>query len=285
MSKRTSAFEIIATLDPNNLEGGDDEEEVFEGSELDSTADETPATGGDDFMATDDFRRLLVEFVMVDTLLSMRWLDRKWHKVVEKKLTEFENEPCGEIIVHGGNDISVSEAKSAARKERMKQVTKVVFLLNITKVGNSACAYASNLVVVDIPEGITSIGGGSFAGCSSLKEMKFPKSLTKIGVESFWSCSSLEQVDLLHTNVEKLGQQAFRDCRSLREMKVPDSLQMCGYNVFHKCSKLVPSTIDVDDKINEADVTYEVVAYLRSVGHSCVPSSSDDSDPFDEEGI
>ena len=87
MSKRTSEdlANTIEILDPNNLESGDDEEEVFEGSEFDSAADETPATGGDDFMHTDDFRRLFVEFVMVDTLVAMRWLDRKWHKVVEKK--------------------------------------------------------------------------------------------------------------------------------------------------------------------------------------------------------
>ncbi|GMH75553.1 hypothetical protein TrST_g7622 [Triparma strigata] len=87
----------------------------------------------------------------------MRWLDRKWHAVVEKKLIEFEDEPFGEIIVHGGNDISFGEAYSDARKERMKQVTKVVFLLNITKVGDRVCYKASILVVVDIPEGITSI--------------------------------------------------------------------------------------------------------------------------------
>ena len=85
MSKRTSeAFaNTIEIPDPNNYEAGDDEEEVFEGSELDSAAVETPAAGGDDFMHTDDFRRLFVEFVMVDTLVAMRWLDRKWHKVVE----------------------------------------------------------------------------------------------------------------------------------------------------------------------------------------------------------
>ena len=53
-------------------------------------------------MHTDVFRRLFVGFVMVDTLVTMRWLERKWHKVVEKKLTEFEDEPCGELIVVGG---------------------------------------------------------------------------------------------------------------------------------------------------------------------------------------
>ncbi|GMH87278.1 hypothetical protein TrVE_jg2220 [Triparma verrucosa] len=216
-------------------------------------------------MHTDDFRRLFVGFVMVDTLVAMRWLDRKWHKVVEKKLIEFEDEPFGEIIVHGGNDVSWGEAISDARKERMKQVTKVVFLLNITKVGNSVCRFASNLVVVDIPEGITSIGGASFGCCSSLKDIKFPKSLTSIGRASFIRCESLEQVDLLHTNVLELGDYVFDNCRSLREMKVPDSLQTLGSNVFCNCSELVPSTIDIDNMVDYDDVTFEVVDYLRSV--------------------
>ena len=104
-----------------------------------------------------------------------------------------ENEPFGEIIVHGGNDVSFGEAYSGARKERMEQVTKVVFLLNTTTVGDHACYKASILVVVDIPEGITSIGRSSFAYCSSLKVIKFPKSLISIGTYSFGYCSSLER--------------------------------------------------------------------------------------------
>jgi hypothetical protein len=266
MSKRTSEDgpSAIEILDPNNYQGEDDEEEAFEGSESDSAAVDTPAAGGDDFMHTDDFRRLFVEFVMVDTLVAMRWLDRKWHKVVEKKMIELEDEPFGEIIVHGGNDISFDEANSAARIERMGQVTKVIFLLNITKVGVSAFYYASNLVVVDIPEGITIIGDCSFLGCSSLKETKYPKSLTSIGEYSFHNCSSLEKVDLLHTKVQEIGGGAFYNCTSLREMKVPDSLQTFGEDVFAHCSKLVPSTIDINNKINNDDVTSEVVAYLRA---------------------
>ena len=108
MSKRTSEdlSNAIDIPDPNSLESGDDEEEVFDGSELDSAAVDNPAVGGDDFMHTDDFRRLFVGFIMVDTLVAMRWLDKKWHKVVEKKLTELGDEPFGGLIVHGGNDVS-----------------------------------------------------------------------------------------------------------------------------------------------------------------------------------
>ncbi|GMI13127.1 hypothetical protein TrVE_jg2579 [Triparma verrucosa] len=224
-------------------------------------------------MHTDDFRRLFVVFVMVDTLVAMRWLDRKWHKVVEKKLTEFEDESFGEIIVHGGNDISGDEADPDARYESMEQVTKVVFLLNITKVGDGACNRAVNLVVIDIPEGITVIGDWSFMCCSSLKELKFPKSLTTIEEACFACCSSIERADLLHTFIQQLGDHAFYQCSSLREMKVPNSLQTFGSHVFLNCDNLVPSHIDVSEEYDsdlknveeKVDVTSEVIAHLRSL--------------------
>ncbi|GMH84338.1 hypothetical protein TrST_g725 [Triparma strigata] len=198
----------------------------------------------------------------------MRWLDRKWHKVVEKKLTELEDEPFGEIIVHGGNDGS-DEGWSIARRNWLTQVTKVVFLLNITKVGDCACFYAKLLVAVDIPEGITSIGRASFLGCDSLKYITFPKSLRLIGEACFCMCSSLERVDLLHTNAQELGLDAFYGCTSLREMKIPDSLQKFGEHVFRNCYELVPwlgdiNLIDFDDG-TPSEVTYEVVAHLRSI--------------------
>ena len=86
MSKRTSENLSNVKEIPDTIkdEGADYEEEVFEGSELDSAADETPAVGGDDFMHTDDFRRLFVGFVMVDTLVSMRWLDKNGTKSLRR---------------------------------------------------------------------------------------------------------------------------------------------------------------------------------------------------------
>ena len=65
------------------MESGGDEQVVFEGSELEPT-DDTPVAGGDGFMHIDDFRRLFVGFVMADTLVAMRWLDRKWHSPWEE---------------------------------------------------------------------------------------------------------------------------------------------------------------------------------------------------------
>ncbi|GMH74703.1 hypothetical protein TrST_g4003 [Triparma strigata] len=162
----------------------------------------------------------------------------------------------------------------------MEQVTKVVFLLNITKVGVSACAWAVNLVVVDIPEGITIIGDRSFFGCKSLKDIKFPKSLTSIDRFSFACCLSLEKVDLLHTKVNYIGDSAFERCTSLTEMKVPDSLQELGTCVFRDCYELVPPT---SSYINVSNSNL-VVAYLRCI-QSDDADDADDADAAEDSGI
>ena len=78
----------------------------------------------------------------------------------------------GELLVNGGRATSLEEART--RKTRLELVNRVIFLLNITKVGDHACWCARNLVVVEIPEGIKSIGDGAFTGCRSLTTVSFP---------------------------------------------------------------------------------------------------------------
>ena len=97
MSKNTSGdhSNVLEVANPNDLADGCDDTELSEGSNEPDSEESAAAVGGDDFMHTDDFRRLFVGFVMAVTLVAMRWLDRKWHKVVDKKLIELEDEPFG----------------------------------------------------------------------------------------------------------------------------------------------------------------------------------------------
>jgi len=106
-----------------------------------------------------------------------------------------EGVESGEIIVHGGDDIS-SGPFDSARKEKRKLVTRVIFLLNITKVGYYACMLDCNLVVVDIPEGFDRISFSAFYCCRSITTVSFPRTLNHIGDNAFTGCSSLENVDL-----------------------------------------------------------------------------------------
>ncbi|GMH73845.1 hypothetical protein TL16_g06300 [Triparma laevis f. inornata] len=150
----------------------------------------------------------------------------------------------------------------------IKLTMRVIFLLNITKVGENACAFAENLVVVDIPEGIQSIGWCAFHYCISLTTVSFPTTLVATEYLAFNYCKSLDSVDLLHTNLQKLGQGAFSGCSELKSMTIPDSLQTLGENVFWGCDKLVPSSIDLreydDDGENVPDATPAVIVHLRS---------------------
>ncbi|GMH97123.1 hypothetical protein TrVE_jg7821 [Triparma verrucosa] len=211
----------------------------------------------DDFMLTNDFRRLLVEFVQIDMLTKMRLLCKDWRRVVDAFIDR--KVESGEMTVIGGNEISYKEAE--ALKERRSLITQVVFLLNMTKVEAKACIFAVNLIVVEIPEGVESIGNAAFKNCHSLTTVSFPKSLTYIGDGAFVDCSSLETVDLLHTNLQELGRSAFLNCFELRSMTIPDSLQTLGRNVFAKCGKLVPSHIDIYHK----NANLKTIAHLRSL--------------------
>ena len=125
----------------------------------------------DDFRHTDDYRRYLAKYIDPVSLWSLRVVNKAWQIVVD---------PCidglvkgGSLLVHGGNDFSAD--KAYALRERHRNVTDVVFLLNSTTIGQCACLYCEFLVTVVVPEGIESIGDAAFAFCTSLLTVTFPK--------------------------------------------------------------------------------------------------------------
>ena len=141
----------------------------------------------DDFVQTDDFKYLFVNFAGVESLLKMRYMSRSWNRVIENKLNEHLS--SGVILVHEGNDINFPARDDVLTyvltKERELKVRHVVFPLNIMKIGNNACRWCCQLVVVEIPEGVISIGKRAFSACNHLTTVSFPTTLRSIGVESF----------------------------------------------------------------------------------------------------
>ena len=191
--------------------------------------------------------------------MTLRSTTKGWKAAAEEVIDEGVR--SGKLIIHDGKDFSMCFAE--IRRERLALATRDIFLLNITKVGERACKYAANLVVVDFPEGVRRIGWYTFANCNSMTSVSFPTTLTSIGESAFAYCSSLDNVDLLHTNLRELDYQAFEGCSELKSMTIPDSLQTLGTHVFCGCSKLVPSNIGV---ALFTDPTFaEVVAQLRSL--------------------
>ncbi|GMH87206.1 hypothetical protein TL16_g10782 [Triparma laevis f. inornata] len=175
------------------LGGQDDKDENVEGviealpaatSSTLTTVSTAPAAT-DQFMFTDDFKRLLVGLVQGDTLMT-----KAWKRVVDAFIDE--GVKSGAMIVHGGADCVFEpefgkdeegqkeyeewmRAFGDSQRERRRLVMRVIFLLNITKVGENACTLAANLIVLDIPEGVQSISRHAFSYCYSLTTVSFPK--------------------------------------------------------------------------------------------------------------
>ncbi|GMI18254.1 hypothetical protein TrLO_g2751 [Triparma laevis f. longispina] len=154
MSQQSVAMRSSSRLKAQELggeSGGEDEESQNQGQGQGPV--ETPAARitKDDFMATDDFRRLLRGYVDVTELYrTFRMVSKSWQRVAEEEIDwGFRS---GVLAFHGGYDL-VGIDGTGELEEKREPVTRVIFLLNITKVGVCACFFAVNLVVADIPEG------------------------------------------------------------------------------------------------------------------------------------
>jgi hypothetical protein len=251
---------------------------------LSSDSPPTPSFPVDDFRHTDDYRRYLAKYIEPVSLMSLRVVDKAWQIVVDQRIDGLVG--GGSLLVHGGNDISRN--KAYALREKRKNVTDVVFLLNITTIGECACDYCLSLVTVVVPEGIESIGRAAFYLCSSLLNVTFPKSLKSIGNNAFQSCTSIEAMDLSHTLLNSIGKGAFFNCSELKSLKLPSSVQSAGDCAFINCSKLVPSTISTSHNASTAPI----LAFLHKpqserdalmLANPPIDEDSEDSDVDDED--
>ncbi|GMH70256.1 hypothetical protein TrLO_g1617 [Triparma laevis f. longispina] len=190
---------------------------------------ESLPTSKDDFMATDDFRRLIRQYVpVVELFRTYRLVSKPCQRIAEEIIDrDFES---GVLKVLNERDFS--DVSQKAFREKNAPATQVIFLLNVTHIGDFACHLAANLVFVEIPEGVVSIGKKAFSFCDNLTTVIFPKSLTSIDNSAFAVCINLDIVDLLHTNLQKLGDGAFCEYYELKSMKHPVRELISGTNIF-----------------------------------------------------
>ncbi len=81
----------------------------------------------------------------------------------------------------------------------------------------------SNIIALNIADGITHIGEYAFKDCINLRNVEIPASVTSIGELAFSNCSSLSSV-VIPAGVTSIGFEAFGGCRSLRSIIIPASV-------------------------------------------------------------
>jgi hypothetical protein len=190
-------------------------------------------------------------------------------RVTEDFIKSHQEMNGSSLIVCDGHDFSdpLEETVESnflldAMMERRKNVTDVVFLLNITTIGKWACFECIFLVSAAIPEGIESIEFGAFFSCIRLSNVTFPNSLKSIGESAFHGCIAINEIDLSHTMVDKIPDECFNGCKNLKTLKLPQSFKYAGYGAFGNCEKLVPA--GVDTYVRRAMLPYLIAAKTYS---------------------
>lgn len=95
----------------------------------------------------------------------------------------------------------------------------------------------SELVRVEIGEGIPRLGDHAFSGSRDLESVKLPSSLEYIGMSAFLGCISLTEIHIPE-NVTNLDIWAFSECRALETVVIEGKLEVLDREVFKDCAGL-----------------------------------------------
>lgn len=116
----------------------------------------------------------------------------------------------------------------------------------VTAIASGAFANCTNLVSVNMEEGITTIGDNAFSGCTLLSSVAIPYTVTSIGKGAFSSCIQLQTLVL--PNLSSISDNMFKGCTKLQTITLPN-VSIIGVDAFNGCTKLSGVTIPTSVKV------------------------------------
>ena len=153
---------------------------------------------------------------------------------MEKQLIIPEPKPITEI----------KEYEYAGRED----ITSVVILNSITKIGMWAFRDCTSLAEITIPNSVTEIEEFAFFCCEALTSVTIPDSVTVIRQNVFEGCTGLKEI-IIPNSVTEIEFMAFCDCESLTTVNIPESVTKIEGNAFECCTGLkavaIPEAVTV----------------------------------------
>ncbi len=106
--------------------------------------------------------------------------------------------------------------------------------MNDLSSNNAWLAYKTDIMTVEIADGITSIGSSAFENCSNMTSVNIPDTVAGIGDYAFDSCSVLGNI-LLPEHLSSIGNYTFYWCSGMTEFMLPDNITSIGPFAFLSC--------------------------------------------------
>ena len=136
---------------------------------------------------------------------------------------------------------------------------------SVTKIGNYAFAYCTNLKTVSIGNGVKTIGAYAFSS-SGIQKVEIPSSVEAISFAAFWKCGSLKEAEIPET-VNSIESKAFVSC-SIKSICIdPD-----------KFSGAFDSTVVRHDFTDDSDILCDKCGYIRRIDISGIDQPSKGTD-------
>ncbi|MCH5235576.1 MAG: leucine-rich repeat domain-containing protein [Muribaculaceae bacterium] len=116
---------------------------------------------------------------------------------------------------------------------------------------------------------VTKIGDNAFSWCSELTEVTLPNSLISIGERAFMICEALSKIDLPNS-LTYIGPEAFYST-GLINIKIPENVSFLGDLIFQYCDYL--ESIEVDSN-NQSYASKDEILYNKDFSLLiCCPSA------------
>ena len=117
--------------------------------------------------------------------------------------------------------------------------------MQVAVIGSKAFSGCTDLVKVELPEGLTTIYAYAFENCTSLEEVKLPDSITTMGYRVFGNDTSLTTVNYPGSYTTSVGGngansnqygQLFYGCTSLDTVSIPEGTEVIAAHAFRGSS-------------------------------------------------
>lgn len=155
------------------------------------------------------------------------WLEKNWEELLNSgyiKVVDGTLTAKGYFTTSDGEDMENEDITHRLSGD-------IVVADGVTKIGEKAFYFCSELTKITIPDSVTCIADEAFANCGKLQSVSIPDNVTSIGDEAFRNCSDLQFVDIPNS-VMSIGSLAFYDCSNLSNVDIANSMTDIGSTAF-----------------------------------------------------
>ena len=174
----------------------------------------------------------------------------------------------GSIVLQGDYELYTNTIHRFDDGTNTSDLVHVEIGNGVTSIGDLAFGVCYALTSVTIPDSVTSIGEYAFNYCSALRSVIIPNSVTSIGNAAFQHCTALTSVTI-PDSVTSIGEYAFSSCSAIRSVTIPDSVTSIGQYAFAYCYAI--SSVTIPDGVTS--IGYSLFAGCSVLSSVTIPDS------------